>query len=176
MLQGFGDAVLRAEALEEELAKSRKQTVAMQSKLDTAFAKYHNDIQEMQAKSDDLVQKNKSLRNKNKGTPLVLLSTCWRSRGSLTRCALLIAELETRVDQLKASETDLKNLFYREPEARQVLECDYKELAYECEKHMELHIASDRDLVNCYKSLQKLNEDCKKLRPSSRNLKKLRSP
>jgi hypothetical protein len=88
----------------------------------------------------------------------------------------LIAELETRVDQLKASETDLKNLFYREPEARQVLECDYKELAYECEKHMELHIASDRDLVNCYKSLQKLNEDCKKLRPSSRNLKKLRSP
>jgi Skp family chaperone for outer membrane proteins len=40
--------------------------------LDTAFAKYHNDIQEMQAKSDDLVRKNKSLRNKNKGTPLVL--------------------------------------------------------------------------------------------------------
>jgi hypothetical protein len=29
--------------------------------------------------------------------------------------------------------------------------------------HMELRIASDRDLVNCYKSLQKLNEDCKKL-------------
>jgi Skp family chaperone for outer membrane proteins len=153
MLQGFGNAVLWAEALEAELAKSRKQTVAMQLKLDTAFAKYHNDIQEMQAKSDDLVRKNKSLRNKNKGTPLVLLSTCWRSRGSLTRCALLIAELETRVDQLKASETDLKNLFYREQEARQVLELDYKELAYECDKHMELHIASDRDLVNCYKSL-----------------------
>jgi hypothetical protein len=118
MLQGFGDAVLQAEALEEELAKSRKQTVAMQSKLDTAFAKYHNDIQEMQAKSDDLLRKNKSLRNKNKGTPLVLLSTCWRSRGSPTRCALLIAELETRVDLLKASETDPKNLFYRKQEAR----------------------------------------------------------
>jgi Skp family chaperone for outer membrane proteins len=70
MLQGFGDAVLRAGALEEELVKSRKQTAAMQSKLDTAFAKYHNDVQEMQAKSDDLVRKNKSLRNKNKGTPL----------------------------------------------------------------------------------------------------------
>jgi hypothetical protein len=40
----------------------------MQSKLDTAFAKYHNDVQEMQAKSDDLMRKNKSLRNKNKGT------------------------------------------------------------------------------------------------------------
>jgi predicted nucleic acid-binding Zn-ribbon protein len=69
MLQGFGDTVLRAEALKEELTKSRKQTFAMQSKLDTAFAKYHNDVQEMQAKSDDLVRKNKSLRNKNKGTP-----------------------------------------------------------------------------------------------------------
>jgi hypothetical protein len=75
----------------------------------------------------------------------------------------LIAELETRVDQLKASETDLKNLFYREKEARQVLEYDHKELAYECDKHMELRIASDHDLVNYYKSLQKLNEDCEKL-------------
>jgi hypothetical protein len=118
MLQGFGDAVLRAEVLEDQLMKSRKHAAAMQSKLDTAFAKYHNDIQEMQAKSDDLVRKNKSLRNKNKGTPLVFLSSCWRSRGSLTRCTLSFAELETRVEQLKASETDLKNLFYREQEAR----------------------------------------------------------
>jgi branched-subunit amino acid aminotransferase/4-amino-4-deoxychorismate lyase len=89
MLQGFGDAVLRAKALEDQLLKSRKHAAAMQSKLDTAFAKYHNDIQEMQAKSDDLVRKNKLLRNKNKGTPLVLLSSCWRSIGSLTHCALL---------------------------------------------------------------------------------------
>jgi Skp family chaperone for outer membrane proteins len=69
MLQGYGDAVLQAETLEEQLVKSRKHAAAMQSKLDTAFAKYHNDIQEMQAKSDDLVRKNKSLHNKNKGTP-----------------------------------------------------------------------------------------------------------
>jgi hypothetical protein len=75
----------------------------------------------------------------------------------------LIAELETRVDQLKASETDQKTLFYREKEAREVLKYDYKQLAYECNKHMELRIASDRDLVDCYKSLQKLNEDCEKL-------------
>jgi hypothetical protein len=114
MLQGFGDAVLWAEALEDQLVKSRKHTAAMQSKLDAALAKYHNDIQEMQAKADDLVRKNMSLRNKNKGTPLDLMSTCWRSRGSLTRCALLFAELETRVEQLKTLETDLKNLFYRE--------------------------------------------------------------
>jgi hypothetical protein len=89
MLQGFGDAVLRAEAMEDQLLKSRKHAAAMQSNLDTAFAKYHNDIQEMQEKSDDLVRKNKSLRNKNKGALLDLLSSCWRSRGSLTRCALL---------------------------------------------------------------------------------------
>jgi hypothetical protein len=58
----------------------------------------------------------------------------------------------------------MKNLFYREQEARQVLELDCKELAFECEKRMELRIASDRDLVNCYKLLQKLNEDCEALR------------
>jgi Skp family chaperone for outer membrane proteins len=73
MLQGFGDAALRAEVLDDQLLKSRKPAAAMQSKLDTAFAKYHNDIQEMQAKSNDLVRKNKSLRNKNKGTPLVFV-------------------------------------------------------------------------------------------------------
>jgi hypothetical protein len=39
-----GDAVLRAEALEDQLVKSRKHVAAMQSKLDTTFAKYHNDI------------------------------------------------------------------------------------------------------------------------------------
>jgi hypothetical protein len=44
MLQGYGDAVLWAEALEDQLVKSRKHAAAMQSKLDTAFAKYHNDI------------------------------------------------------------------------------------------------------------------------------------
>jgi hypothetical protein len=65
----------------------------------------------------------------------------------------LIAELETRVEQLKASEVDMKNLFYREKEVREVLEYDYKQLSYECDKHMELQIASDRDLVSCYKSL-----------------------
>jgi hypothetical protein len=49
MLQGFGDTVLRAEALEDQLVKSRKHAAAMQSKLDAAFAKYHNDIHELQA-------------------------------------------------------------------------------------------------------------------------------
>jgi Skp family chaperone for outer membrane proteins len=68
MLQGYGDAVLWAETLEEQLVKPRKHAAAIQSKLDTAFAKYHNDIQDMQAKGDDLMRKNKSFCNKNKGT------------------------------------------------------------------------------------------------------------
>jgi predicted nucleic acid-binding Zn-ribbon protein len=80
LLQGYGDTVLRAEALEEQLAKSRKHAAAMQWKLDAAFAKYHNDVMELQAKGDNLVRKNKGLRNKNKGTPLNLSGTCWRSR------------------------------------------------------------------------------------------------
>jgi hypothetical protein len=92
MLQGFGDTVLRAEALEEQLLKSRKHAAAMQSKLDAAFAKYHNDVQELQAKSDDLVRKNKSLCNKNKGTPLDLSGSCWRSRCSLTRCTIAVLQ------------------------------------------------------------------------------------
>jgi hypothetical protein len=75
--------------LEDQLLKSRKHAAAMQAKLDAAFAMYHNDIQELQAKGDDLVRKNKSLRNKNKGTPLDLVGSCWKSRGSLTRFGLL---------------------------------------------------------------------------------------
>jgi Skp family chaperone for outer membrane proteins len=70
MLQGYGDTVLWAEALEEQLVKAWKHAAAMQSKLDSAFTQYHNEIQDMHAKSDELVRKNKSLRNKNKGTPL----------------------------------------------------------------------------------------------------------
>jgi hypothetical protein len=38
MLQGYGDTVLRAEALEEQLAKARKHSAMLQSKLEGAFA------------------------------------------------------------------------------------------------------------------------------------------
>jgi hypothetical protein len=41
---------------------------------------------------------------------------------------------------------------------------------------MELRIASDRDLVNCYKSLKKLNEDCEKLRAQLKELKEAALP
>jgi Skp family chaperone for outer membrane proteins len=59
--------VLRVEALEKELSKARKHSTLLQSKLDGAFAQYHDEVQEMQAKSDDLIRKYKSLRQKNKG-------------------------------------------------------------------------------------------------------------
>jgi hypothetical protein len=48
MLQGYGDIVLQAEALEKELNKARKHSAMLQSKLDGAFAQYHNEVQEMQ--------------------------------------------------------------------------------------------------------------------------------
>jgi hypothetical protein len=89
---------------------------------------------------------------------------------------VLFAELETRVQQLKASEVDMKNLFYREKDAREVLEYDYKQLAHECNMHMEFRIASDHDLVNCYKSLHKLGEDCEKLRGQLKKLEEAALP
>jgi hypothetical protein len=77
MLQGYGDIVLWVELLEKELNKARKHSAMLQSKLDGAFAQYHNEVQEMQAKSDDLIRKNKSLRQRNKGKPpSALSSTC----------------------------------------------------------------------------------------------------
>jgi hypothetical protein len=41
---------------------------------------------------------------------------------------------------------------------------------------MELREASDHDLVNCYKSLQKLNEDCEKLRGQLKELEEATLP
>jgi DNA repair ATPase RecN len=41
---------------------------------------------------------------------------------------------------------------------------------------MELRIASDRDLVNCYKSLQQLNEDCEKLQAQLKELEEAALP
>jgi hypothetical protein len=92
---------------------------------------------------------------------------------SLTFVFGLFIELEARVDQLKPSKTDLKNIVYREKDTHEVLEYEYKQLSHECVKHMELREASDRDLVNCYKSLQKLNEDCERLRGQLKELEEV---
>jgi hypothetical protein len=57
LLKGYDDTFLCAEALEKELEKSKKHSALLKSKLDGAFAQYHNKVQEMQAKRDDLIQK-----------------------------------------------------------------------------------------------------------------------
>jgi hypothetical protein len=46
----YGDTVLRVEALEKELSKAMKHSAMLQSKLNGAFAQYHNEVQEMQAR------------------------------------------------------------------------------------------------------------------------------
>jgi FtsZ-binding cell division protein ZapB len=42
----------------------------LQSNLDGTFTQYHNEVEDMQVKSDELVRKNKSLRQKNNGMPM----------------------------------------------------------------------------------------------------------
>jgi FtsZ-binding cell division protein ZapB len=87
MLQGYGDTLLQAEALEEQLVKAWKHSAMLQSKLDGAFAQYHNEVQDMQAKRDELVRKNKSLCNKNKGTRCCVEYLLEVPCSSLTRLA-----------------------------------------------------------------------------------------
>jgi hypothetical protein len=70
----------------------------------------------------------------------------------------------------------LKDIVYREKDAREVLEYEYKQLSHECVMHMELREAPDRDLVSCYKSLQKVNEDCEKLRGQLKELEEAALP
>jgi hypothetical protein len=70
MLQGYGDTVLREETLQKELNKARKHSAMLQSKFDGAFTQYHNEVQDMQEKSDELVRKNKSLCQKKKAMPM----------------------------------------------------------------------------------------------------------
>jgi hypothetical protein len=41
---------------------------------------------------------------------------------------------------------------------------------------MELRETSDHDLVNCYRSLQKLNEDCERLRGQLKELEEVTLP
>jgi hypothetical protein len=87
MLQGYDGTVLRVEALEEQLVKAQKHSAMLQSKLDGAFAQYHNEVQDMQVKSDELVPMNKSLRNKNKGTCCLVEYLLEVPCSSLTRFA-----------------------------------------------------------------------------------------
>jgi hypothetical protein len=65
------------EALEGELAKARKHSAMLQSKLDGAFAQYHNEVQDMQAKSDELVRSQVASQQEQMYAA-VLSSTHWK--------------------------------------------------------------------------------------------------
>jgi hypothetical protein len=85
----------------------------------------------------------------------------------------LFADLEARGEQLKASEIDMKNLFYLEKDAREVLEYNYKQLAHECSMHMELRIVTLSTAINLCRSSTKTARSCG---DNSRNLKKPHFP
>jgi hypothetical protein len=65
--------------LEKELEKSKKHFALLQSKLESAFAQYLNEVQEMQEKRDDLIRKNKSLHRRTK--------VCFPTRSLSTYCS-----------------------------------------------------------------------------------------
>jgi hypothetical protein len=88
----------------------------------------------------------------------------------------LSAELEAYVDRVKAFETDLKNIVYREMHAREVAEEELAIITHECITTIEFRQATDVDLIRCMQSLQKLNEDCEKLRASLKELKEAMLP
>ncbi|KAG2564725.1 hypothetical protein PVAP13_7NG106589 [Panicum virgatum] len=61
MLRDVGDAILRAEKLEEELKKAKQQASNLQIRLDRNAVEYHNEVQALTAAKDGLVDQNKSL-------------------------------------------------------------------------------------------------------------------
>nr|XP_034588193.1 uncharacterized protein LOC117850480 [Setaria viridis] len=61
MLQGYGDSVLHAEALEKELAKEREYSSRLLMKYDGAAAEYRSRIQQLEEEKDRLKGRNKSL-------------------------------------------------------------------------------------------------------------------
>ncbi|XP_034583588.1 uncharacterized protein [Setaria viridis] len=87
MLKGYGDAVLRVEALEKELAKEKLYTSRLMMKHDSMTATFQNRIQDLEDVKEHLVARNKSLNQK-------------------------IEECKKLEPQLQESITDWKNAFY----------------------------------------------------------------
>nr|XP_034598895.1 uncharacterized protein LOC117859824 [Setaria viridis] len=66
MLQGFGDTILRADALEKDVAKEREYSSRLLMKYDGVAAEYHNRIQQLEEEKDRLKGQNKSLNQQIK--------------------------------------------------------------------------------------------------------------
>ena len=54
--------------LREQLKEQKALSLKLQERLDGNAAEYHNEIQKLTAQKDNVVGKNKSLRQKNKGS------------------------------------------------------------------------------------------------------------
>nr|XP_034594474.1 uncharacterized protein LOC117856150 [Setaria viridis] len=88
MLGGYGDTVLRAEALEKELAKEKEHCSRLMMKYDGAAAEYRNHVLQLEEEKDRLSGHNKFLNQ-------------W------------IKELEKSNKELQEKATDWTNVFYR---------------------------------------------------------------
>ena len=76
MLRDVGDAILRAEKLEEELKKAKQQASNLQIRLDRNAVEYRNEVQVLTAAKDGLVDQNKSLtaqKNEQRSSPELVL-------------------------------------------------------------------------------------------------------
>ena len=70
LLQGYGDAIIRADKLEEDLQNQKAHAVKLQIKLDGNAAEYRNEIQKLTGQKDKLIGKNKVLLREKKGNIL----------------------------------------------------------------------------------------------------------
>jgi phosphoenolpyruvate carboxylase len=131
----------------------------------------------MQAKWVDLIKKNKSLRQKNKGMPLVVMLEYLFCDLSVANSVVeLSAELEASLQQVKDSKTYLKNIMYRETHARKVAGEELAIRTHECITAIEIWQATNVDHVRFMQSLQKLNKDSKKMRASLKELEEAALP
>ncbi|CAN6330358.1 unnamed protein product [Urochloa humidicola] len=96
MLRGLSDSSRRIEELEDELRKSRKHASNLQMRLDGNAAEYRNEIQTLTAAKDELIEKNKKLRQKE-------------------------TELKNSMAQLEGEVADWKFGFFREKDQREGL-------------------------------------------------------
>lgn len=67
MLQGFGDTIMRAQALSQELAKEREYSSQLPMKYDGQAVEYHNTVQQLEEGKDRLQKRNKALKHQLKG-------------------------------------------------------------------------------------------------------------
>ncbi|XP_022683266.1 uncharacterized protein LOC101770340 isoform X4 [Setaria italica] len=64
IIQGHGDTIMRAQALEHELAKERQYSSRLLMKYDSQAVQYRNAVQKAMEEKDRLQKRNKELNNR----------------------------------------------------------------------------------------------------------------